>query len=130
MTALDLSDDTVALDVTFDDSTDHFITPREAPGLFGRNRCEPGRRFRVGARICMSIRAIDLAGNRSDAATRCTTVDGQLGDTSRTAHAHAWPARRHRPSAGPGGWLAIAVLAAWVSGRLASRRLPDPHSFA
>ena len=131
-TEFDLSDDTVALDVAFDDSTDHFIMPREDPGMLGRNRCGPGRRFRAGAHICMSIRAIDLAGNRSDAATRCTTVDGQIGDTARTAHAHTWPARRHRPSDGPDGWLAIAaitVLAAWASGRLASRRLPEARFF-
>jgi hypothetical protein len=124
VTEIDLSDDTMALDVAFDDSTAHFIMPREAPGLLGRDRCGPGRRFPVGARICMSIRAIDLAGNRSDAATRCTTVDGRLGDTSRTAHAHAWPARRHRPLDRPGGWLVLAVLAVCVSWHLASRHLP------
>jgi hypothetical protein len=75
----------------------------------------------------MSIRALDLAGNRSDAATRCTTVGGQLGETSRTAYAHAWPARRHRSSEAPDGRLALAVLAAlaaWVIGRLASPIAP------
>jgi hypothetical protein len=139
VTALDLSEDTVALDVAFDDSTDHFIMPPEDPGLLGRDRCGPKRRFRVGARICMSIRAIDLAGNRSDAATRCTTVHGRIGDTSRTAHAYAyaypgtWPARRRRPSNGPDGWLAIAALAALAAGvswHLASRRLPEAAPLA
>jgi hypothetical protein len=77
----------------------------------------------------MSIRAIDLAGNRSAAATRCTTVGGQIGDTSRTAHAHAWPARR-RPSDRPGGRLVLVVIAVWVSWRLASRYLPRAHFFA
>lgn len=129
-TALELSDDTMALDVTFDDSTTHFLVPREHLAVFGRNRCGPARRFRVGAHTCMSIRAIDLAGNRSDAATRCTVVGGRIGDTSRTAHAHAWPARRPGPPEGPSGWLAIPVLVAWVGGRLASRRLPEAHALA
>jgi hypothetical protein len=128
-TALELSDDTVALDVSFDDSAEHFLMPPEAPGLLGRDRCGPKRRFRVGARVCMSIRAIDLAGNRSDAATRCTTVDGRIGDTSRAVHAHAWPARRHRLSGEPYDWLALTALALWLGGlRIAVRRLVEVDS--
>jgi hypothetical protein len=101
----------VALDLAFDDSTAHFIVPRDEPGRIGRDRCGPGRRFRVGAQICMSIRAIDLAGNRSDAATLCTTVGGQIGDTARTASPPLWPARRHyRPEEQPDGWLALTML--------------------
>lgn len=124
--ALDVSDDTVALDVAFDDSTEHFIMPPDAPGLFGRNRCGPGRQFRVGASICMSIRAIDLAGNFSDATMRCTTVRGRIGDTARTAREYEWPTRRHRRSHRPDERpevLGLAVLAAWLSGWLASRRI-------
>jgi len=115
-TALELSDDTVALDVSFDDSAEHFLMPPEAPGLLGRDRCGPKRRFRVGARVCMSIRAIDLAGNRSDAATRCTTVGGRIGDTSRIVHAHTWAARHHSPWDEPYGWLALTSLAIWLGG--------------
>jgi hypothetical protein len=100
--------------------------PRDAPGLFGRNRCGPGRQFRVGASICMSIRAIDLAGNFSDAATRCTTVHGRSGDATRTDHEHAWPTWRHRRSHRPDrrpAVLVLAAIAACVGGWLASRRL-------
>ena len=129
-TALDLADDTVALDIAFDDSTDHFIMPPDDPGMLGRSRCGPGRRFRVGAHICMSIRAIDLAGNRSEAATRCTTVGGRIGDTRRTAHAHAWSARLRHPPERPGGRLvlaALALLAGWAGWRFASRRGAPAH---
>jgi hypothetical protein len=129
-TALDRSDDTVALDIAFDDSTDHFIMPPDDPGMLGRNRCGPGRRFRVGAHLCMSIRAIDLAGNRSEAATRCTTVGGRIGDTRRTAHAPAWPARLRHPPERPGGRLALAtlaLLAGWAGWRLARRRSAPAH---
>lgn len=117
-TALELPDDTVALDVSFDDSAEHFLMPPEAPDLLGRDRCGPKRQFRAGARVCMSIRAIDLAGNHSDAATRCTTVGGRIGDTSRTVHAHAWPARHHHLSDEPYGWLALTALALWLGGFL------------
>ncbi len=126
-TALDLSGDTIALDVTFDDSPDHHIMPPEDPGMLGRNRCVPGRGFRVGARICMSIRAIDVAGNRSDPATRCTTVGGRIGETRREAYRYAWPARRERPSDGPAGKLALAALAGFLGWWLASRRFPTAH---
>jgi hypothetical protein len=124
-TALELSADTVALDIVFDDSAEHFIMPADDPGMLGRNRCGPGRRFLVGAYICMSIRAIDLAGNRSEAATRCTTVGGRLGDTRRAAYAPEWRARRRHPPARPGGGLALAalaLLAGFAGWRLASRQ--------
>ena len=129
-TALDLSDDTVALDIAFDDAADHFIVPADDPGMLGRSRCGPGRRFRVGAHICMSIRAIDLAGNRSEAAMRCTTVGGRFGETRRAAYAPAWPARLRHPSERPGGPLALAalaLLAGWAGWRLASRRSAPAH---
>lgn len=122
-TALDLSADTVALDIAFNDSIEHFMVPADDPGMLGRSRCGPGRRFRVGANICMSIRAIDLAGNRSAAATRCTTVGGRIADVRRAAYVPAWPPRRHSQER-PGGGVALALLVGWW---LARRRSASAH---
>lgn len=111
---LDLPDDAFALDISYDDSTVHGLVPREDIGRLGRNLCGPERSFRVGARTCVSIRAIDIAGNVSPPATRCATVAAGVGDTSRTAHTHTWPRRQRPPRHAPYGWLAVAALAAWL----------------
>jgi hypothetical protein len=68
--------------------------------------------------------------HRSEAATRCTTIGGRIGDTRRTAYAPEWPARRRHSPEGPGGWLALAALAllvGWAGWRLALQRTALAH---
>lgn len=127
--ALDLAlpDDTVAVELAFDDREGRILLPPAQLAVFGRNACGPQRSFTIGAPICMTVRALDLAGNASAPATACTTVRGVLGDPRRDPIPHRWtrPAPQ-RPQRGP--WLvlvlALAVVAPFAAWRLS--RGPDP----
>jgi len=84
---LELSDDTVLLDVELSDGVSpvlHTLMWREDLPLFGRTSCGPQVHLVAGARACLSIRAVDVAGNTSDAALRCTTVADVPGDSRRS----------------------------------------------
>lgn len=77
--------DIVGLDVTLSDDTE-FIELDDAGGraydtlwrgdlgVLDRTTCGPTAAIREDGRACVTIRAIDLAGNRSAPATRCAAV--------------------------------------------------------
>jgi hypothetical protein len=122
---LDLSDDTVFLDITVrtETSSHHIVLWREDLPLLGRTECGPQFHLAAGAHACLSIRAIDLAGNLGAPATRCTSVVDRPGDTARTiAPMLQFPPPAPHAPAPPPGWAIGTLIAAGLAGWLVRRR--------
>jgi hypothetical protein len=103
--------DTVFVDVTIRDATSvhHAVLWRDDLRLLGRTRCGPQFHLPAGTNACVSLRAIDRAGNLGAAATRCADVIDRPGDTRRALI----PLSRFRRPTAPHvrSWSAIAALA-------------------
>jgi len=60
----------------------HVTIHRDDLGAIGRSQCGPSFHPIPGEFVCLTIRALDLAGNRSQPRTRCTLVVDVAGDTT------------------------------------------------
>jgi hypothetical protein len=135
---LDLSDDTVFVDVELSDGAARFhavMWPGDLD-LLGRTACGPQVHVHAGATPCLAIRAIDLAGNISEPARRCTIAVDRPGQTTTEPRRSAgFP---NLPVLAPRLWprLAIALapfiaFGAWVHRATRRRRSlaqPRPHA--